>query len=121
MITRWSARWRAFRRFFSRSEWTARWLRLPRGKAAPEEHGLVMVQIDGLSRVELERAFRNGKMPFLKRLLDREHYRLHNFYSGLPASTPSVQGELFYRQRCAVPAFGFRDHRTKKVVRMFYP
>ena len=58
-------------------------------------------------------------MPFLRRLLAKEHYRLHSLYSGLPASTPAVQGELFYGCKCAVPAFGFRRHETKKIVRMF--
>ena len=119
MITRWSARWRKLRRNLSRGEWSVRWLQLPRITGPTDAHGLMMIQIDGLSRQELNKAIRSGRMPFLRSLVEREHYHLHSFYSGLPSSTPSVQGELFYGQKCAVPAFGFRDHRSKQIVRMF--
>jgi endonuclease/exonuclease/phosphatase family metal-dependent hydrolase len=60
-------------------------------------------------------------MPFLRRLMSREHYRLHTFYSGLPATTPSVQGELFYGVRQIVPAFSFREQETGKAVWMIDP
>lgn len=121
MITRWAAWWSRLRQFFSRGEWSARWLKLPRDSADPAGVGLVMVQIDGLGRRECELALARGEMPFLQRLMGREQYRIHSFYSGVPSSTPSVQGELFYGQRCAVPAFGFRDHRSRQLVRMFSP
>ncbi len=78
-----------------------------------------MVQIDGLSRTQLEYALKTGRMPFLKSLLEKEHYETHSFYSGLPSSTSAVQGELFYGVRSVVPAFGFRDHQTGKLERMF--
>jgi endonuclease/exonuclease/phosphatase family metal-dependent hydrolase len=58
-------------------------------------------------------------MQFVNSLFHREHYVLHALYSGLPSSTPSVQAELYYGTRTAVPAFGFRDHRTGRLVRMF--
>ncbi len=121
MMTRWSARLRAIRRWLSRSEWVARWLNLPRSSGAPTDPGLLLIQIDGLSRVEFERALEKGRMPFTKKLWQREGYRLHDFYSGLPSTTPAVQGELFFGVRSAVPAFAFRDHETGELVRMFHP
>ena len=78
-----------------------------------------MVQIDGFSKAELERALQRGEMPFLQRLLDKEHYRLYPYYCGVPSTTPAVQGELFYGVPCAVPAFVFRDKVTRKIFRMF--
>ncbi len=57
-------------------------------------------------------------MPFLRQLMKHEHYRLQDHYSGVPSTTPAVQGELFYGVREIVPAFSFRDHRTDKVVKM---
>ncbi|WP_206211778.1 endonuclease/exonuclease/phosphatase family protein [Wenzhouxiangella sp. XN24] len=78
-----------------------------------------MIQIDGLGRRQLERALERGEMPFLSRLLGREHYHLHSHYSGLPSATPAVQGELFYGVKTAVPAFAFRDHETGRMVRMY--
>jgi endonuclease/exonuclease/phosphatase family metal-dependent hydrolase len=80
-----------------------------------------MIQIDGLSYRQLEGAFGNGSMPFLARLRAKERYRLHHHYSGLPSSTPAVQGELFYGVKGVVPAFSFLDRRTGKVRRMFDP
>ncbi len=85
----------------------------------PTDQGIIFIQIDGLSHDQLQRAMANGSMPFLSRLLRREHYQLHSLYSGLPSSTPSFQGELFYGPRCAVPAFGFRDHRSGRLAKMF--
>ena len=119
MITRGTAFLTRIRRWLSPTEWFVKWFRLPKDEATSHSRGLVLIQIDGLSRAELKTATEGGRMPFLASLLNREQYVVHDLYSGLPASTPAVQGELFYGTRCAVPAFGFRDHRTGNLVRMF--
>lgn len=115
------AMWRRLRGWLSRREWTVRLLGLPLSRGTSEEPGLILLQIDGLSRREMERACRSGKLPFLKRLIEREQYRTHTFYSGLPATTPAVLGELLYGVPQVVPAFGFLDHRTGQIVQMFQP
>lgn len=112
---------RRLRRRFSRSEWLATLLRLPRTAAAPTAPGLVMIQIDGLSHTQLRRAMKRGEMPFLRRLIQREHYRLHRQYAGVPATTAAFQGELFYGVKGAVPGFHFRDSASGHLVRMFEP
>src|SRR5262245_31236934 len=109
---------RLLRRWFNRPEWGVRLLKLPRSHGTAHEPGLVLIQLDGLSRTQLERALRSGRLPFLRRLLRREGYRLHTHYSGLPATTPAVQGELFFGVRRAVPAFGFFDRRTGRAAEM---
>ena len=43
------------------------------------------------------------------------------FYSGLPSSTPAVQGELFYGIKTVVPAFEFIDNNTRLRHAMFLP
>ncbi|MCA9266184.1 MAG: alkaline phosphatase family protein, partial [Planctomycetales bacterium] len=108
-------------RAISRNEWAARLLRLPKSEGTAVEPGLILVQIDGLSRTQLERALEKRRLPFLRRLIDREGYQLHTMYSGLPSATPAVQGELFYGVPGAVPAVKYRDHQTGKLVRMFAP
>ncbi len=113
--------WRRFRRWFSRREWSVRLLDLPVSEGTTDEPGLVIIQIDGLARNQLERAIQRGRMPFLRKLLRRESYRLETMYSGQPSTTPAVLGELFYGVEQAVPSFGFRDHRTGNVVQMFMP
>ncbi len=83
--------------------------------------GLLMIQVDGLSRKQLEQGLSSGKLKFLRKLLKREEYILHNLYSGVPSTTPSVQGELFYGVKQAVPAFSFKDLSTGKIVTMLEP
>lgn len=98
-----------------------RFLGLSRSAEAPTEPGLILVQIDGLSRTQLERGLRRGRLPFLRRLIQGEGYVVRTMYSGLPSTTPSVQGELFYGIRPAVPAFSFLSRRFGRVVKMLEP
>lgn len=121
MIGRIEAFVRRLRRRLSRSEWLARLLRLPLSRGAETTPGLVMIQIDGLSQRELERAMERGEMPFLRRLIKREHYRLHRLYAGVPATTAAFQGELFYGVKGAVPGFNFMERTSGRLVRMFEP
>lgn len=121
MISRIEVWVRWLRRSLSRSHWLTRLLRLPVSKGSGVRPGLILIQIDGLSQPQLQHALQRGKMPFLQRLLQREHYQLRAHYSGLPATTPAVQAELFYGIKTAVPAFSFRDKQTGEMVRMLQP
>lgn len=82
--------------------------------------GWLILQIDGLSRRQLEKAMANHRMPYLKKLCNRPSHRLASHYSGLPSSTPAVQGEIFYGKRCAVPSFSFYDRVRKRPFRMYH-
>ncbi|MCW8917829.1 MAG: endonuclease/exonuclease/phosphatase family protein [Gammaproteobacteria bacterium] len=112
---------RRLRRNLSRSVWLARLLHLPVSAGASTRAGLILIQIDGLSQPQLEQALAHNEMPFLQRLIRREHYQQHTLYSGLPSTTPAVQAELFYGIKGAVPAFAYRDHASRQLVRMFEP
>lgn len=116
MITRWT-RWLAnFRRLLGRSQWTVRLLGLP--SVTTNDLGLVLIQVDGLGESQLQAALKAGRMPTLQRLISDESYQLHTLYSGVPSSTPSVQGELFYGVRAIVPGFSFREPATGRIVSM---
>ncbi|MBI4395787.1 MAG: endonuclease/exonuclease/phosphatase family protein [Elusimicrobia bacterium] len=121
MIGRLESVYRKVQQISSLSEWAARLLRLPESVDTATEPGLVMIQVDGLSLHQLQRALQNKAMPFLAGLLIHERYDLHSLYSGLPSSTPAVQGEIFYGVKGAVPAFGFVNPKTGHVVKMFQP
>jgi endonuclease/exonuclease/phosphatase family metal-dependent hydrolase len=121
MLGRIETFFRRLRRNLSRSVWLARLLRLPVSEGSPTRPGLIMIQIDGLSQPQFERALNRGELPFMRRLIRREHYQLHAHYSGLPSTTPAVQAELFYGVKGAVPAFSFRDHESRRIVRMYEP
>ena len=110
---------RKLRRGLSRSEWLIQLLRLRKTQGAASEPGLVLIQIDGLSRPQMEAAMAKGHLPFLSQLLREQRYRLHSLYSGLPSSTPAVMAELLYGVKCAVPAFSFYDASRRKVLRMY--
>ncbi len=119
MLNKIEAFFRTLRQWFSRSEWLIRLLRLTKAQGAASEPGLVLVQIDGLSRTQLERAMATGHLPFLAQLLRKQRYHLHSLYSGLPSSTPAMTAELLYGVTGAVPAFSFYDRSTATVFRMF--
>jgi endonuclease/exonuclease/phosphatase family metal-dependent hydrolase len=102
---------RGLRRRFSHREWAAG---RRRHAGTGEEPGLLMIQIDGLARTQLERAMAGHRMPFLRRLMRREGYKMHNFYPGIPSTTAAVQAELFYGVRAAVPAFAFYDRLKRQ-------
>lgn len=106
-------------RLLSLSEWSARLLRLSRTEDAETSPGLVLIQIDGLSGRQFRKAVADKKMPFLGSLLQKKYYRVYPFYPGLPSSTPSVQGELFYGVKQIVPAFEFLDQESGKLFRMY--
>jgi endonuclease/exonuclease/phosphatase family metal-dependent hydrolase/glycosyltransferase involved in cell wall biosynthesis len=108
------------RRRINQNEWAATLLNLPKSNETESKPGLVMIQIDGFSRKQFERALREGRMPFLKSLIDKEHYRLYPYYSGLPSSTPGVQGELLYGVPQIVPAFSFYDCKSDSIVKMYH-
>ena len=110
-----------FRRWFSRSEWLIRLLRLTKAQGAACEPGLVLIQIDGLSRQQLERALAQRHLPFLARLLREQGHGLHSLYSGLPSSTPAMTAELLYGVKCAVPSFSFYSRSAGAIFRMFDP
>ena len=107
------------RRWLNKHEWFAKFLNLSKSKGTETQNGLVLIQIDGFSISQLQNALKHKEMPFLEGLLNRERYHLYPFYTGLPATTPSVQGELFYGVKQCVPAFQYYDQKCQRVFTMF--
>ena len=121
MIARLAFFFMRIRRVFNSSEWLIKLFKLDVSTDSANEPGIVLIQIDGLSKTELERALAHNELPFLTKLIRHQHYHLHQMYSGLPASTPAFQAALFYGIKTAVPAFGFKDSQTGEIVRMYEP
>lgn len=118
MIGRIEKRFRSTRRRVSRSEWGARLLKLSRQEHAPTSPGLVLLQIDGLSQSQFEKALQDGHLPFLERLMKREHYSARSMFSGVPSSMSSVQAELLYGVNGALPGFSYYDRQTRRIVNL---
>jgi hypothetical protein len=86
-------------------------LRLGAAPTASPRQRLLIVQIDGLSRAVLEQALAQGRMPFLRRLLQRHGHRLTPMSVGLPTSTPAFQMAAMYGVRPDIPGFHYHDKR----------
>lgn len=88
-----------------------------RGPAAADgQRGLIILQIDGLSYQALQEALTRGTMPCLKRLIEREGYRLQPWWCGVPSTTPAIQGGLMYGNSWNVPAFRWYDKVERRPV-----
>ncbi|MFT4993833.1 MAG: hypothetical protein ACI965_000854, partial [Paraglaciecola sp.] len=118
MIYRLEVWYRIVRRWFNRSEWMLYLLGLEKQATTASKTGLLIIQIDGLSQPQLQTALGNKRLPFLHKLINAEHYHLHDLYCGAPSTTPAVQAELFYGVKGAVPAFSFKSQDSHEVVRM---
>ncbi len=107
--------------WFNRSYWAVRLFRLSKSEDTATAPGLVMIQIDGLAFNQYRRGLREGNLPFLRSLLSKQKYKDHAHYSGMPSSTPAVQGELFYGVKGCVPAFHFLDKESRQPFLLFDP
>lgn len=94
-------------------------LRLQVPSESHHRRGIVLIQIDGLSYPNLQTGVRKKYMPFVRRLMRKEHYELTPMYSGIPSNTPSFQGEFFFGTKQCVPAFQFCERSTKKIFTMY--
>lgn len=118
MIYRAEKLYRQLKRISSRNRFVVWLFGMTKASNKDHKHGLIILQIDGLSHAQFKKAASSGTMPFLNSLLNDDHYSLHSLYSGVPSSTPAVQGELFYGVRGCVPAFRFKRPGDKKPVHM---
>jgi len=76
-------------------------------------HGLLVLQIDGLSSRALIHAVKRGRVPTLSALLASGSHNLHRWSSGLPSNTPAVQAGLLYGTRNDVAGYRWFDRSTQ--------
>lgn len=112
---------KAFQKILSRTQWFLKLLNLPSCSLDETEPGFILVQVDGLAYTQMKKALQKNRLPFIRRLIQKRNYSLKQFYSGLPSSTPAVQGELFFGIKSGVPAFEFIDRKKGERFVMFYP
>ncbi len=78
--------------------------------------GLVMLQLDALSYVELRRAIELGYCPTISKMVREEGYTLRRWFCGLPSATPYCQAGIFHGENEGIPAFRFYDKAERRVI-----
>ena len=75
-----------------------------------------MLQIDALSIDDLQVAIERGYAPNLRRLIERDGWRLRGYPAGLPSATPAAQAAIFYGTKENIPAFRFYEKADRRVI-----
>ncbi len=79
------------------------------------KRGLVMMEIDGLSYHHLKKAIADGRMPTLKRLMERQGYELSHIDCGIPSQTSACQAGIMFGDNDDIPAFRWYDKDKQKL------
>ncbi|MFL5318150.1 MAG: phosphodiesterase, partial [Myxococcaceae bacterium] len=82
----------------------------------------LLVHLDGVPMGLIKRALAEGRMPFLKSLVESGAYNLDSAFWGSPASTPCFQAGVLYGIRHPnLPAYSWFERGMNKEVRMNAP
>lgn len=82
--------------------------------SAAAERGLVLVQVDGLSRKHLQQALDRGLMPNLEQALESGRFELDEFRSGVPSHTGVVEAGVLYG-RSTLPSNQWLEKATGEI------
>jgi hypothetical protein len=77
---------------------------------------LVILHVDGLGADSLEKALREGRMPFVQRLMETEGYEIHRYRCGVPSTTPFAQAGILYGDNSEIPSFRWWDRESEVLV-----
>ena len=87
-----------------------------RARAHSGEPGLIMLEIDGLSRRSLERALRDGYMPTLARWLASGSHRMVGWDCGVPSQTSSSHAGILWGDSFDIPAFRWFEKENGRLI-----
>ncbi|HEY5629359.1 MAG TPA: alkaline phosphatase family protein [Candidatus Limnocylindrales bacterium] len=82
----------------------------------PPGRGLVVVQVDGLSRPELDAALEAGHMPTLSGLLGDGRLALDGWSPMLPPCTPASQAGILHGANDGIPGFRWYEKATRRLL-----
>jgi uncharacterized membrane protein YvlD (DUF360 family) len=77
--------------------------------------GLLILQVDGLSRASLRRALAKGRMPSVSSMMAKQTHKLWSWHCGIPSNTPAVQAGFFYGDRGNVPGYRWFDRQEQRM------
>ena len=79
-------------------------------------HGMVLLEIDGLSCARMQRAIDAGLMPNVRHLMRAGRHQLTHFDCGLPSQTSACQAGIMYGDNEDIPAFRWYSKRSKRML-----
>lgn len=81
-----------------------------------KEKGLVILHVDGLGYHYLQKALKQGRMPFVQQLIEREGYEPLCWRCGIPSTTPYVQAGLIFGDNREIPSFRWWDKEANRLI-----
>lgn len=94
------------------------------GRTSPQASdtpGLIMIEIDGLSKPVLEQAMRDGYMPNLAMWVRAGAYKVIAWDCGLPSQTSSSQAGILFGKNDDIPGFRWYDKERGELVVSNHP
>ncbi len=88
----------------------------PGGPATPAPVGLVVVQVDGLSRPELDRLLAAERLPTLARLIRDGRLAVGDWRPLLPPCTPASQAGILYGRNDGIPGFRWFEKDSRRLL-----
>ena len=86
-----------------------------RGVGRTDRPGVVVIQIDGLSRSFLEQQIDAGRVPVLSRWIRSREMTLDSWETLLPSQTSASQAGILHGNNDGIPAFRWWDKRTARL------
>lgn len=86
------------------------------GATHSDKHGIVFVQLDGVSAPVLEWQLKAGNLPNINRLIRHEDYRFNSWHTQLPSTTPASQAGILLGSNDNIPAFRWYEKSTGELV-----
>jgi hypothetical protein len=83
--------------------------------------GLVVVQIDGLSRGDLGRLLAAGRMPTLARLIRDRRLEIGDWRPLLPPCTPASQAGILHGRNDGIPGFRWFEKDERRLIVANHP
>lgn len=81
-----------------------------------DQKGMLIIQLDGVSAPLMRQAITGGAMPTVSRWLRSGDYKLREWHTGLPATTPAGQGVLLHGDTQRIPSFRWYEKDRGKIM-----
>lgn len=82
----------------------------------PENTGIVVLEIDGLSYSRFKNSVNRRQMSFLKELLDSGKYAITRVDCGIPSQTSSCQAGIMYGNNFNICAYRWFDKKNRRMI-----